>query len=117
MAKVINTVKPMVIENKDTGKTYTVEFNRATIVKMDRLGVIGDEFIANSSKSPLNVASTLFYWGLQMHHPEITQEEADDILFDGLGLGNDVLERLSELFMAPYTSIIEARKNSRWTVR
>ena len=117
MAKVIETVKPMIIENKEAGKTYTVEFNRATIVKMDRLGIISDEFLANSTRSPLTTASILFYWGLQMHHPEITQEESDEILFDGLGLGNDVLERLSELFMAPYTSIIEARKNSRWTVR
>lgn len=117
MAKVIKVVKPMVIENKESGKTLTVEFNRATIMKMDALGIVSGDFLANAANSPLTLASTLFYWGLQMHHPEITKEEADEILFDEIGLGDDVLSRLSELFMTPYTSIMEARKNSHWTVK
>lgn len=117
MAKVIKVVKPLIFENAETGKTITVEFNRATILKMDRLGVIGSDFLANAAKSPLTVASTLFYWGLQMHQPDMTEEESDTLLFDEIGLGDDVLERLSELFMTPYTSIMDARKNSRWTVK
>ena len=117
MAKVINTVKPMVIENPETGRKLTVEYNRATILQMDRLGVIGGDFLSNATNSPLTVASVLFYWGLRMHNPEVTQEEADELLFDEIGLGDDVLERLSELFMTPYTSIMDARKNSRWTVK
>lgn len=117
MAKVIKQVKPLVFENKETGKTLTVEYNRATILKMDRLGIIGGDFLANATNSPLTVASTLFYWGLQMHNPEITQDEADALLFDEIGLGDDVLGRLSELFMTPYTSIMDARKNSVWTVK
>lgn len=117
MAKVINQIKPMVFENPDTGKKLIAEYNRATILQMDRLGVIGNDFLANATRSPLTVASVLFYWGLKLHQPEITQEEADELLFDEIGLGDDVLERLSELFMTPYTSIIDARKNSRWTVK
>lgn len=117
MAKVVKMVKPLVFENKETGQTLTVEFNRATIMQMDRLGVIGTDFMENAMNRPLTVASTLFYWGLKMHQPNITEEEAENILFDGIGLGDDVLTRLTELFMTPYTSIMDARKNSAWTVK
>ena len=117
MAKVIKVVKPLIIENKETGKTLTIEFNRAVILKMDKLGLISGEFMSLATKSPLTVASTLFYWGLQMHHPEITEEESNEILFDEIGLREDILTRLSELFMTPYTAIADARKNSAWTVK
>lgn len=117
MAKVINRVKPLVIENKETGKSLTIEFNRATIMQMDRLGLIGSNFAEDFGRSPLNSALTLFYWGLRMHHPEITEEEAEEILFDQVGLGEDIFSRLGELFMTPYTSIMDARKNSVWTVK
>lgn len=117
MAKVINQVKPLVLENKDTGRKLTVEFNRAVILKMDRLGVIGGDFAESFGNSPLTSTMTLFYWGLQMHHPEITEEEAEAILFDEIGLSTELLSRLGELFMIPYTSIVDARKNSVWTVK
>nr|DAV01109.1 MAG TPA: protein of unknown function (DUF5055) [Bacteriophage sp.] len=117
MAKVINVVKPLIIENKETGKTLTVEFNRAVIKKMDRLGLIGGNFAEQFNKSPLSTAGMLFFWGLQMHHPEITEEESDAILFDEIGLTEEVMTRLGELFMTPYTSIMDARKNSVWTVK
>lgn len=117
MAKVINRVKPLVIENKETGKSLTIEFNRATIMQMDRLGLIGSDFAEQFGKSPLATAGTLFYWGLKMHQPEITQEEAESILFDEVGLSDEIMTRLGELFMTPYTSIMDARKNSVWTVK
>ena len=65
MAKVINVVKPLIIENKETGKTLTVEFNRAVIKKMDRLGLIGGNFAEQFNKSPLSTAGRFFYWGLE----------------------------------------------------
>lgn len=117
MAKVIKQVKPLVLENKETGRTLTIEYNRAIILKMDRLGVISSDFMASADKSPLTFACTLFYWGLQMHHPEITEEEAQEILLDEIGLQDNLFARLSELFTTPYTSIMDARKNSLWTVK
>ena len=117
MAKVIKQTKPLVLENKETGRTLTVEFNRAIILKMDRLGIIGADFMETAEKSPLTFVSILFYWGLQMHHPEITEDEAQEILFDEIGLQDDLFAKLSELFMIPYTSIMDARKNSVWTVK
>ena len=117
MAKVIKIVEPMIIENKELGKKLVVEYNRAIILEMDRHGIINNDFLASAVRSPLSVALTLFYWGLKMHQPEMTESEAETLLFDEIGLGDDVLERLSELFMTPYTAIVEARKNSAWTVK
>ena len=117
MAKVIKIVEPMIIENKELGKKLIVEYNRAIILEMDRHGIINNDFLANAVRSPLSVALTLFYWGLKMHQPEMTEAEAETLLFDEIGLGDDILERLSELFMTPYTAIVEARKNSAWTVK
>ena len=117
MAKLVKMVNPLVIENKETGETITVEYNRAVIMQMDRLGIINPSFLQKMIDTPLTTASTLFYWGLKMHQPDMTEEEADELLFEKIGVDEAIFERLGELFMTPYNSIMDARKNSVWTVK
>ena len=117
MAKLVNVVKPMVLENHETGKKITVEYNRNTIKRMDQEGVLSAAFIQRMQDSPLTTASELFYYGLLMHQPDMTREEADALLYDEIGLDEKIMERLGELFNAPYESMMSVRKNSAWTVK
>lgn len=113
--KVVEMVRPIVLEKED-GTKLTLEYDRGTIFEMDRAGVIGGTFLATIDEHPISSMFTIFRWSLVMHHKEITDEQAKEIFFE-IGLDSDFMTRLTELFLASYTSIIDARKNSVWTVK
>ena len=105
---------PMVIVDPDEGREYTLEFNRKTVKKAEQAGLDINEI---GSKS-MTMVSLLFWSAFLMHHPHMTQEQTDKILFDGLcGLGKDEMERLGDLYAEPLKSLFadeeEAAVNPR----
>ena len=109
-------VEPIVLEYED-GKTYTLEFSRETVQMAERAGFSRDDF---GDKLMVRVPQ-LFYYAFMMHHPTVSKEKTDQILFEDLGGVSEALSnRLTELFNAPYLYLFNETgevKNPKLTVR
>lgn len=118
MAKKANEeVKPIVFKDSETGETVTIEFNRSIILRMEREGYSGEKISDLVRETPMSAVADLFYYGMLMHQPNTTREEAEEFLFDNVGMSETIIERLARLFEKPYQDLMDAqRKNSRWTV-
>lgn len=112
-------VNPIVISFED-GKEYTLEFNRETVSTAEKRGFSRE----SAGDKMMTMLPELFYYSFMMHHPSISREKTDKILFEELGgLTTDEIGRLVDLFDAPYKTLIHEeeeegeRKNSRVSVR
>ena len=108
------SLKPMVISDPENGREYTLEYSRKSVVKAEQAGLDVNQL---ESKS-MTMIPLLFWGAFLMHHPHMTQEQTDKILFDGLcGLGKDEMERLGDLYAEPLKSLFadeeEAAVNPR----
>lgn len=118
MAKKEINVNPLVLANAETGKTITIEFNRMVVLQMEREGMSSEKVGEAVKDSPLSAINDLFYYGMLMHQPQTTRAEAEELLFDGIGVSAELVERLAALYQKPYNDMITAqRKNSLWTVK
>ena len=98
-----NKVQPMVITDPDTGREYTLEFNRKSVVKTEAAGLNINEL---ESKS-MTMVPLLFWGAFLMHHPGMTKEQSDKILFEGLeGLREEEMKRLGELYVATFQTLV-----------
>ena len=103
-------IKPIILTDEETGKEYTLEFNRKTIVMAENAGLD----IFNSMQKPASTITTLWYYAFKMHHPTITQIQAEK-LFDNLGsIPDGLVERLIELYQAGMESLSD--ENPKATV-
>lgn len=107
-------MKPIILKNKDT--EYTLEFNRES-VKFAEMKGFKFEDVANF---PMNKIPELFYYAFRMHHKNVAREKTDKILDEMGGLPEGFIERLVELYTAPFDFLTVSedgeRKNSKWTV-
>ena len=79
MAKKNESLKPMVITDPENSKEYALEFNRKSVSKTEQAG-FNISLIDTQSMTMI----PLMFWGaFQMHHPYMTKEQTDKILFDG----------------------------------
>ena len=106
-------VKPILLTMED-GTEYTLEFSRKTVEWAERRGFSMDDL---SDHMMIRVPE-LFYYSFRMHHPSITKQQSDDILFDKMGgINEDVIKRLGELYAQGYESLVNADpKNSKVTI-
>ena len=96
-------VKPMVITDPDESREYTLEYNRKAVVKVEQAG-----FDINQIESKPATMIPLLFWGaFLMHHPHMTKEQTDKILFDGLGgLRAEEMEYLAKLYAEPLQTLV-----------
>ena len=96
-------LKPMVITDPDNGREYMLEFNRKSVTKAEQAG-----FDVNSLESKSMTMIPLLFWGaFLMHHPQMTREQTDKILFDGLGgLSEEEMAYLAKLYAEPFQTLI-----------
>lgn len=96
-------VSPMIITDPEAGKEYTLEFNRKTVAKTEQAG-----FDVNQIEAKSMTMIPLLFWGaFLMHHPYMTREQTDKILFDGLGgLNEDEMKQIGQLYAAPFQTLI-----------
>ena len=98
-------VNPMVITDPDTGREYTLEYSRKTVSKIEQAGLNINEL---DSKS-MTMIPLLFWGAFFMHHPGMTREQSDKILFEGLGgLNEKEMKRLGELYAAPFQTLVSS---------
>lgn len=96
-------LKPMVIVDPENGKEYTLEFSRKSVVKAEQAGL---EINALDTKS-MTMIPLLFWGAFIMHHPYITRDQTDKILFDGLGgLNEEEMTYLGKLYAEPFQTLI-----------
>ena len=96
-------VKPMVITDPENSREYTLEYSRKSVVKAENAGL---DVNALESKS-MTMIPLLFWGAFLVHHPHMTKEQTDKILFEGLGGLNEAeLTHLGKLYAAPFQTLI-----------
>lgn len=105
----MSKAKPIIITDNDTGKTYTLEFDRAAVDRAENDGFSLQDVQRFPSK-----LSDLWHYSFYMHHKseflrrELTRKKTDELL-DAcggiLGINQDVWVRLSEMYLATYTTL------------
>lgn len=101
----IEKIKPMIIVDPESGKEYTLEYNRKTVVKAEQAGL---DVNAIETKS-MTMIPLLFWGAFLMHHPHMTKEQTDKILFDGLGgLTEGEMEYLGRSYANPFMTLISS---------
>lgn len=112
-------VNPIVLENKENGQKYTLEFTRTTVKMAEAAGFSIDKI---TSGKLISGYSELFYYAFMAHHRYMKLADTDRILFDELGGMTEALStRLIELYAEPYNALVEEpesdeAKNSQWSV-
>ena len=111
-------VTPITLVNKDTGRQYTLEFNRASVKRAERLGFN----IKDIPEKTISGVEDLFYYSFFMHHGNtVSREEAERILYEELGgMPDGMLDHLAELYAVCIESLYQDEdkaKNSKWSVK
>lgn len=102
-------VSPMVISDPDSGREYTLEYSRRTVAKAEQAGLDINKLDSQS----MTMIPLLFWGAFLMHHPGMTREQSDKILFDGLGgLREEEMKRLGELYAAPFQTLVASEEES-----
>ena len=103
MANTSERLKPMVITDPDEGREYTLEYSRKTVAKTEMAGLD-----INKLESASMTMLPLLFWGaFLMHHPHMTRDQTDKILFEGLGgLSESEMVYLGKLYAAPFQTLI-----------
>lgn len=95
-------IAPIKLKFKD-GNEYTLEFSRESVVEAEDGGFSRFDYTDKIMKR----TRELFYYSFKMHHPDITMEETDKILFEDLGgMMDGMMDRLTDLFNNPYNTLV-----------
>lgn len=114
MAKELKVVKPIILHDEETGEEYTLEFTRKSVQYAESRGfTLGD-----AEKMPMTRTIDFFWYAFRAHHPTVSREKAETILFDKLGgMSTKLMDRLGELYTLPYQSLAEGDdENPKMTV-
>ena len=96
-------LKPMVITDPDEGREYTLEFSRKSVAKTEQAGLD----VNRLESASMTMIPILFWGAFLMHHPHMTREQTDKILFDGLGgLSEEEMAYLGKLYAEPFQTLI-----------
>ena len=93
--------RPIELEFTD-GRKYTLEFDRSSVAFAEKRGFSGDNF----DDMAMNAVTEFFFLAFRMHHPQLSKEQTNKILFDDLGgLSEAMMQRLVELYNKPYLTL------------
>ena len=102
------SLKPMVITDPDEGREYTLEFNRRSVTKAEQAGLDVNQI---ESKS-MTMIPIMFWGAFLMHHPHMTRDQTDKILFEGLGgLNEEEMTYLGKLYAEPFQTLVAAEND------
>ena len=109
-------VAPIIIENNETGKKYTLQYNRASQKRAARMG-----FKVTDIQDDPYAIEDLFYHAFYMHHGNsVSKDDTNHILYDELGgMSEAMLDRLAELWAVCLEDLYQTEdkaKNSKWSV-
>lgn len=123
LEEIENEVKPITLRFTDTEQTYVLEFDRNTVKLAERNGFPLTPFNKDKFVDEIDMVTLeqLFYYSFQMHNRGTSKQITDNILYEELGgMPVEMLIRLVELYLLPYTTLIsgdgEKAKNSKLTI-
>lgn len=90
------------------GKEYTLEFNRKSVERMERMGFIAEEI----TQKPLTSLPMLFHGAFYMHHKGVTRDLTDKIL-ESVEKVSDLIGKLAEMYNEPIMALIGDEDNSK----
>lgn len=98
------------------GKTYTLEYTRATAKMTEKQGFRLNEL----DSMPLTMVTILFNGAFLVHHPNLKGEIKEKI-YDGLKNRSGLVQVLAEMYVDAYNSLFDAEDeddegNSGWGV-
>ena len=99
-------VKPVILTDTEKNKEYTLEFSRDSVRFAEARGFVPDDI----DRFPMTKIYEFFFYAFRMHHPSVSRAETDRILNDWGGIRNipdGLLERLGELYAAPFGALTE----------
>lgn len=114
-------LKPIIITDNETGKHYTLEFDRASVERAENDGFS----LSDCQRYPSKLAELWFHAFYKNHkgeflRRELTRKKTDEMLdaCGGItGIDPDVWARLSELYVATYSTLVDGEaKNGRMTI-
>lgn len=115
MAKKVEATKKK-IELTYMGKQYTLEFNRRTVLKLEKAlraeGINLVDMTENENVNPLELVSivdTVFTYAFKMHHPNVTQDVIDTI-FEKMGNKEQLSGVLFEIMTAPINALADNKE-------
>lgn len=102
-------LNPMVITDPEEHREYTLEYSRKTVSKAEQAGLDVNQL---ESKS-MTMIPLLFWGAFLMHHPHMTREQTDKILFDGLGgLSAEEMGYLGQLYAEPFRTLVSTEEQA-----
>lgn len=102
-------VKPIKITDTTSNITYTLEFNRESVMYAERQGFNITELQQKSLSGSLD----LWVYSFRANHKGVSRETALKLLEDMGGMPEGLLERLVELYAEPYKVLIPDEENSK----
>lgn len=94
-------------------KTYTLEFNRATVSEMEREGFD----VTSIDTKPMTLLPKLFSGAFRMHHRFVKQTLIDEI-FDSISNKDKLIAALAELYNEPMLALLsdpeDKQGNATW---
>lgn len=108
-------VRPIKLHDPDNGDEFVLEFNRESVKFAESRGFK----IEDVGDFPMTKIPEFFWFAFRMHHPRISKEQAERILYDDLGgVPEGLIEQLGKLYLAPFEALQSNgdEKNGRMTV-
>ena len=97
------------------GVSYTLEYNRATVVLLENNGFKLDEFL----EKPMSNIELAFTGAFVKNHPKVSQTTVDEI-FANLKNKNELIKALHTMIRESYDSLLEEPEsdegNATWEV-
>lgn len=105
--------KQLVIEYK--GKTYTLEYTRRSVEKMERNGFLASDI----TTKPMTTLPEMFAGAFLAHHTFLKREVIDDIFAHMTDKG-ELISKLAEMYNEPLQTLIDdpaetEEGNASWT--
>ena len=110
----MKNVKPIIVKDDETGLEFELEFTRESVRFAESRGFK----VSEVADYPMTKIPELWYYAFRAHHKNLPRAKTDALL-DGLGgIPNGLLERLGELYAAPFEALTDGQtdENPRVTV-
>lgn len=103
-----NTIKLTVAD-----KQYTLEFSRRTIIKLEADGFVGKKGEELKKQDPVTFMYKFIGYAFLKNHPEMTEEEINDII-DNIGDLEGFMNAIAEILQASLSVIEGGKGNVKW---
>lgn len=104
--------KPIIIHDTEKNHDYTLEFNRDAVKFAEQRGFS----IEDVDRYQMTKVPEFFWYAFRWHHPSVSMQQAEDILYRMGGMTEALGQRLGELWAVPYKALSNTGDEKNVTV-